>query len=229
MIKQWSYFLLGNAMAIAAISAPVSAQTLTPEQLELPPELIESSPVLQRWSEEVPDVLSNIRNEPSFKTRVRLGYGFYPSNDDRSGVSVGVEDIFFSKSLPLTLSAEGHTTFDGDRSNVAARLNYYLLPLGSRINIAPTLGYQAFSGENYDRDGLEVGGKIQLNLSRSGASNISLSQQFVNVSGDEEMGITTLGAGYAITKQLRLATEIQKHNSSAAKESRVGFFVEWMP
>ncbi|MGB2925145.1 MAG: hypothetical protein WBB82_07575 [Limnothrix sp.] len=227
-MKLWSFALFGSVLAIAT-AAPLSAQTLTPEQLDLPPETIENSPVLQRWSEEVPNVLSNIRNEPSFKTRVRLGYSHHPSNDGRGGISGGVEDVFFSKTLPLTLSAEGHTTFDGDRSNIAARANYYLFPLGNRVNMAPTVGYQHFSGEDYEREGLELGGKIMLNLSRSGASNITLSQQFVNIGDGEEMGITTLGAGYAVTKQLRLATEIQKHNSTEAKESRVGFFVEWMP
>ncbi|AFY38040.1 hypothetical protein Lepto7376_1706 [[Leptolyngbya] sp. PCC 7376] len=229
MIKALSASILFNFGAIAYLSSPAMAQTLTPDQLELSPEIIEHSPVIQRWSEEAPNVLEDIRHDPSFTTRWRVGYSTFPSNDDRSGISVGVEDLFIKRTLPLTFSAEGHTTFDGDRSNFAARANYYLFPLGNRLNFAPTLGYHTFSGESYDRDGLEVGGKIQLNLSRSGASTISLSQQFVNLSGDEEMGITTLGVGYAFARHLRLATEIQKHNSTAAKESRVGIFLEVLP
>ncbi len=225
--------ILVNTVAIAAQGLPLQAQTLTPDQLELPPEIIENSPVLQRWSDAVPDLGYDIRHDPSFKTRWRLGYGYFPANGDRSGISVGVEDLFIKPSFPVTFSAAGNTTFDGDRADFAARANYYLLPLGSRINIAPTVGYQTFSSENhnrkYDREGLEIGAKIQLNLSRSGASNITLSQQFVNLSGDQEMGITTLSTGYAISKQWRIATEIQKHNSTAAKESRVGLFLEWMP
>ncbi|WP_223209974.1 hypothetical protein [Picosynechococcus sp. NKBG042902] len=221
--------VLANSLAIAF--APLGlAQTLTPEQLDLPPETFDNSPVLQRWSEEgIPDVLHSIRHEPSFQTRWRLGYAQFPSNDHQGGISVGVEDIFVKPDFPLTLSAEGHTLFSGDRTQVAARANYYLLPLGNRFNIAPSLGYQSFSGPDYEREGLEVGAKLQLNLSRSGASNISLSQQFVNLATPEEMGITTLGAGYAFTSHWRAATEIQKHNSSAAKESKVGFFLEWMP
>ncbi|MBV5260812.1 hypothetical protein FLX56_20560 [Synechococcus moorigangaii CMS01] len=221
--------MLGSGLAIAL--APMAlAQTLTPEQLDLSPEAFENSPVLQQWSQEgIPDVLQSIRHEPSFQTRWRLGYVQFPSNDRQGGISVGVEDIFFEETLPLTLSAEAHTAFSGDRTQVAARTNYYLFPLGSRFNIAPTLGYQAFSGEDYERDGLEVGAKVQLNLSRSGASTISLSQQFVNLATSEEMGVTTLGAAYAFARQWRAATEIQKHNSTAAKESKVGFFLEWMP
>jgi hypothetical protein len=224
---------LGNILAIAFQGSPLQAQTLTPDQLELPPEIIENSPVLQRWSDAVPDVDHDIRHDPSFKTRWRLGYSYFPDNGDRSGVGLGVEDLFIDPSLPITFSAAGNTTFDGDRADFAARANYYLLPLGSRINIAPTVGYQTFSSENnnreYNREGLEIGAKIQLNLSRSGASNITLSQQFVNLSGEQEMGITTLSTGYAISKQWRIVTEIQKHNSTAAKENRVGLFLEWMP
>ncbi|OKH17384.1 hypothetical protein [[Limnothrix rosea] IAM M-220] len=215
--------------AIATIPIATTAQTLAPDHLDLDSEIIETSPIIQEWTDEVPDVLAEIRHDPSFTTRWRVGFSSFPSTDKRSGWSIGVEDLFIKDAVPLTFSAGGHSTFDGDRHQFAARANYYLLPLGSRINIAPTLGYHTFSGEDYDRDGLEVGGKIQLNLSRSGASTLSLSQQFVNLSGDQEMGITTLGAGYAFAEHLRLATEIQKHNSTAAKESRVGIFLEFLP
>ncbi len=229
MFKALSGSIALSFGAIATVPIATTAQTLTPDQLNLDPEIVETSPIIQEWTNEVPDVLEEIRHDPSFTTRWRIGFSSFPSNDKRSGWSLGVEDLFIKDSLPLTFSAEGNSTFDGDRHQFAARANYYLLPLGSRVNIAPTLGYQTFSGEGYDRDGLEVGGKIQLNLSRSGASTISISQQFVNLSGDDEMGITTLGAGYAFAEHLRLATEIQKHNSTAAKESRVGIFLEFLP
>lgn len=228
LMRVFSTIVLGGAWAIAA-SLPLTAQTLTPEQLDLPPETLENSPVLQRWSKEIPDVLSNIRNEPSFKTRWRLGYAQFPSTDHQGGVSAGVEDLFLTQTLPLTLSAAGQTTFAGDRRDLAARLNYYLLPMGNRFNLAPTVGYQTLVGEDYHREGLELGAKLQLNLSRSGAANVTLSQQFVNLSGAAQLGVTTLGAGYAFSHQWRFATEIQKHNSTAAKDSRVGFLLEWMP
>ncbi|BAW97314.1 hypothetical protein NIES970_22650 [[Synechococcus] sp. NIES-970] len=228
MRKKQCFGFLGSILAITW-PLPSLAQPLSPDQLDLSPEIFEQSPVLQRWSQEIPDVRQNIRHEPSFRTRWRLGYVQFPSNGQQGGLGLGVEDLFLTETLPLTLSAEGHTSFNGDRSQVAARANYYLLPLGSRFNIAPTLGYQSFSGEDYRRAGLEVGAKMQLSLSRSGASTLSLSQQFVNLGTAEEMGVTTLGAGYAFSRQWRAATEIQKHNSTAAKESKVGFFLEWMP
>jgi hypothetical protein len=219
---------LGSLLAIA-LPLPGVAQSLSPDQLDLSPDVFEQSPVLQRWSQEIPDVRRNIRHEPSFRTRWRLGYVQFPTNNQQGGLEVGVEDLFVTDRLPLTISAGGYTSFSGDRSQIAARANYYLFPLGSRFNLAPTLGYQSFSGEDYQREGLEVGVKAQLNLSRSGASHISFSQQFVNVGTAEEMGVTTLGAGYAFSRQWRAATEIQRNNSTAAKERKVGFFLEWMP
>lgn len=53
------------------------------QELDLSPELIEGSPVLQRWLEEVPNVLDDIRNDPSFRTRVRLGYSQFPQRGKR--------------------------------------------------------------------------------------------------------------------------------------------------
>lgn len=227
----WQHYrtILWGAIAVAFVPVPLWAQTLTPEELKLPPERFEESPVLERWSQEVPNVLGEIRQDPSFKTRWRLGYSYFSNGEDRGGISVGVEDVFLQPRLPLTFSADFHTTFDGDRQSGGVRGNYYLLPLGGYVNLAPTVGYEFLSGEKYDRQGLAVGAKIVLNLSRSGASTVSLGQQFVNLGDSEEMGITTLGAGYAINSQFRVSTEIQKHNSSAAKESRVGFFLEWQP
>lgn len=229
MLKALSSIVWFNLGAIAIFLSPATSQTLTSDQLNLPPELIENSPVIQKWSDEVPDVLDDIRHDPSFKTRWRLGLNAYPSNGDRLGLSLGVADLLLKPKFPLTIDIEGQTTFDGDRTQFATRANYYLLPLGNRLNVAPTLGYQIFSSEGYDREGLEIGGKIQLNLSRSGASTISLSQQFIQLGSDQELGITTVGVGYAFTENLRLATEIQKHNSTAAKESRVGIFMEFLP
>ncbi|HEY9651104.1 MAG TPA: hypothetical protein V6C95_10615, partial [Coleofasciculaceae cyanobacterium] len=56
----------------------------TAEELDLSPEIIENSPVLQRWLKEVPNVLDDIRNDPSFRTRLRLGYSHFPSTDGAS-------------------------------------------------------------------------------------------------------------------------------------------------
>jgi hypothetical protein len=68
-----------------------------------------------------------------------------------------------------------------------------------------------------------------LALSRTGAADVSLTQSFVSPGSNEEVGITTLSVGYAITRNLRLSTDIQKQNSREDKDSRVGIVLEWMP
>ncbi|WP_017307110.1 hypothetical protein [Spirulina subsalsa] len=221
---------LGNASKqwITQASEPPS----TP--LDIEPEILEESPVLQRWSEEIPDVLHDIRHDPSFKTRVRLGYSQFPSTRHHSGWNIGVEDVFLGKT-GLTVSAEYQGTFKGDsltgdqRRTWGGDLRYYVLPLGSRVNIAPVLGYRNITTGAYQTDGVNVGATLKLIPSRTGAADLSLTQTFVSPGSGDEVGITTLSVGYAITRHLRLSTDLQKQNSVAKKDSRVGIVLEWMP
>ncbi|MGB3570686.1 MAG: hypothetical protein WBA01_01515, partial [Phormidesmis sp.] len=85
------------------------------DSISLPPEVIEQSPVLQRWLQSVPNVQSDIRNDPSFTTRIQAGYTFFPSSDSTGGFIVGVDDVFFGE-MPLTLSADYQQNFRGDRT-----------------------------------------------------------------------------------------------------------------
>lgn len=199
------------------------------EQLNLDPAVVEESPVLQRWLQEVPDVLSEIRQDPSFRTRVRLGYSQLPSTGQAGGFNVGVEDVFVGRT-GLTVSGDYHQTFEGDRRTYGADLRYYVRPLGSYVNLAPVVGYRHLETDQYQTDGVNVGLRLMLALSRTGAADLSLTQSWVNPgSSSEEVGITTLSAGYALTQHLRLATDIQKQNSRQARDSRVGIVLEWMP
>lgn len=198
------------------------------EELDLSPEIIENSPVLQRWLREVPDVLDEIRNDPSFRTRLRLGYSQFPSTDDAGGFNVGVEDVFIGRS-GLTVSGDYQASFNGDRSSFGVDLRYYVLPLGNYVNIAPVVGYRNLETDDYSTDGINVGARLLLVLSRTGAADVSLTQSFVSPGSSEEVGITTLSVGYAVTQNLRLSTDIQKQNSREEKDSRVGIVLEWMP
>jgi hypothetical protein len=204
------------------------AGLLSGNELSLDPAIIESSPVLQSWREEVPNILHEIRHDPAFRTRVRLGYSLFPSTDDKSGFVVGVEDILFGRS-GFTASTSYSRVFDGDRQTFAADLQYYVLPLGSYVNVAPVVGYRNLTTDNYWTDGVAVGGKIILPLSRTGAADITFSQMFVSPGSNDEVGITTLSVGYAVTSNLRISTDIQKQNSIAEKDSRIGIVLEWMP
>ncbi len=195
--------------------------------LDLPPEIIEDSPVLQRWLKEIPNVLEDIRRDPSFRTRLQLGFTLFPSNDNAAGINIGVKDIFIGRT-GLTLNADYQTAFNGSRVSVGTNLNYFLLPLGSYINFAPLVGYGYVQSEDYSTDGVTVGGRLMLALSRTGAADISLSQSFISLGSNNEVGITNFAVGYALTSQLRLSTELEQQNSRAAKDNRVTINLEWM-
>lgn len=196
--------------------------------LDLDPKIRQESPVLERWLEKIPDIAEDIRRDPSFRTRIRLGYAEFPSTDNSSGVILGVEDVFFGQTS-LTLSGDYQTAFNGKRTAIGANLQYYFLPLGDYVNLAPMVGYRYIQTGNYSTDGLNLGLKLKLALSRTGAADITVSQSFISPGGDNEVGLTTLSLGYAITSNLRLAADIQAQNSRARKDSSVGILLEWLP
>jgi hypothetical protein len=198
-----------------------------PHPIDVDPELIESSPVLQRWLEEIPDVAADIKHDPAFRTRLRLGYAHFPSNDHTGGLYVGVQDVFVGRT-PLTLSAEYSQNGRGDRTSYGFDAQYYVLPLGSYGNFAPVLGYRHLETPNYSRAGMNVGFRVVLIPSRTGAADLSLTQSWVAPGTDDEVGLTTFSVGYAITSQLRISTDIQTQNTDIGQDSRVGVVLEWM-
>ncbi|MDB9315340.1 hypothetical protein PN462_19650 [Spirulina sp. CS-785/01] len=227
-MTHYSFFsLLGSIGLLLCFNIPVQSQTTESLDLDLDPDMVEDSPVLQRWQEDIPNVLDDIKQDPSFRSRVRVGYAHFPSTQHQGGWSIGVEDIFLGET-GLTVSGEYQGTFTGERSTWGGDLRYYVLPLGNYANIAPVLGYRNISTEGYDTEGVNVGVKVILALSRTGAADLSLSQTFVSPGSEDEVGITTLSVGYAVTPQLRLSTDIQKQNSRVEKDSRVGLVLEWL-
>nr|WP_232826264.1 hypothetical protein [Cyanothece sp. BG0011] len=195
--------------------------------LDLPPEVINNSPVLQKWMKEVPNVLEDINHDPSFRTRVGIGYAEFPSTEHDGGLNISVDDIFIGRT-GLTVSGDYETSF-GERDAGGVNLQYYLLPLGYYVNVAPVVGYRAISTNNYSEDGVNIGGKVIFPLSRSGAADISVSHTFISPGDDDEVGISNISFGYAITKEIRLATEIEKQNSRVKKDSQFSLILEWMP
>ena len=222
---------MGNGICPLSVkSEPAETPTqtqLTEDSLDLSPEIMENSPVLQRWRKEVPDLLEEIKNDPSFRTRIRLGYNQFPSSNNTSGLGIGIEDLFIGKSS-LTLSGDYETSFS-NRQSGGVHANYYLLPLGSYINIAHVLGYRYIQTNDYHTQGMNVGAKIMLALSRSGAADLAFSQSFISPGSDNEVGISTLSVGYALSNNLRISTDLQQQNSRAQKDNQVGLYLEWMP
>ena len=202
-------------------AAPVSAP------LNLDPETIDQSPVLQRWLEEIPNVQADIRHDPSFKTRLQAGYSSFPSSDHTGGFVVGIEDVFIGD-MPLTFSADYQQNFRGDRRAYGADAYYYLLPLGGYFNIAPSLGYRsAKAADDYDVQGANVGIRLRVVPSRTGAADLTLDQSWV-VGDRQTLSITQLNVGYAITHDLRLSTDLEWQGTASNGDSRVGVNLEWM-
>jgi hypothetical protein len=191
------------------------------QDLDLSPEIIKNSPVLQRWRRKVPNVLEDIKNDPSFRSKLRFGY--FPTG----AIKIGAEDIQIDKTR-FTINGEYYTTFNGKQTNFGADVNYYLRPLGSYVNVAPVLGYRHISDQNHSTNGVNVGAKLLLVLSRSGGGDISLTQTWVAPTSNEEIGLTKLSVGYAVTPKLRISTDIEQQNGRRSKDSRIGIILEWM-
>ena len=190
--------------------------------LKLDQQIIQNSPVLQRWLNNPPDILSDIYNTPSFGAKIRLGL---TARNQSLGFDLGFSDLFLGQS-PLTLSANYQREFSGQETDLNTDLKYYLLPLGGYFNIAPQIGYRYidFFGENVS--GVDVGLQGILVLSPNN-SDIRLSQTFTAPRSDRETSITTLSASYALTRDLSLGSNIQWRRSPVRSDSRVGVFIEW--
>jgi hypothetical protein len=186
----------------------------------------ENSPVFQRWQQQIPNVLADIENDPSFRTRWRLGYG---ESNHRGGLNVGVEDIFLVDRLTLSGDYQIHDQAQNQTNTTAygAELRYYLLPLGNYVNVSPVLGYRQINTENFTTNGVRVGGRVQIVLSRPSAADLALSQTWVAPSSSQEVAITDISLGYAITHNLRVGTQWQLQQRGQGSDRRLGIFVEF--
>jgi hypothetical protein len=221
-----------NGESDAAVAEEVGTETeeaiaQTPN-LDLDPEIIDNSPVLQRWLQGTPDIADEIRHQPSFRPRLRLGYSRFPSTGGVGGFALGVEDWFVAPGTGLAVGASYSQGGGGLREDYGGEARYYLLPLGGYVNLAPTVGYRSLTTPDYSTDGLSLGLRLMLVPSRGGAADLALSQQWVAPGGDSEVGITSLSLGYAVTQQLRLGTDLQFQNSRFGQDSRLGLSLEWL-
>lgn len=218
--------LLGRSLQVSH-SASDLAQAEPTSDGAAPARPADASPVLDKWEKQTPNVLEDIKRDPSFRTRVRLGLSYFPSTNDAVGWNVGVEDIFIGKTS-LTVSGNYIASFNGDRKAGGADLRYYLVPLGGYVNIAPVLGYRYVESPRYTTDGLNVGFRVQAVPSRTGAADLSFMLTWVDPGQYDEVGVLTLSFGYALTKQVRLSTDIEKQNSRYKKDNRFGVSLEYM-
>ena len=205
---------------------PHQAKAETPSQLDVPPEIIRDSPVLQKWLREVPDVLYQIRHDPSFRTRLGVGFAVFP-DDDLTGVKIAIEDIFLGLT-GLTVSADYQTSFNNDRVNTGTDLHYFLFPLGGFVNVAPIVGYRYVRHGDFNIDGVNLGLRVMLALSRTGAADISLSQSFVSPQGDREIGLFRIDVGYSLTSHIRISTGWKIENSREDKDNSLSIGLQYL-
>lgn len=201
---------------------------LTPDALDLDPVILNQSPVLQRWLQAIPDVDAEITRQPAFRPRVRAAYTGFPARGETGGVEVGVEDIFLLPGTGLTLSSHYSTNSNGQRQSYGVEARYYLLPLGNYLNLAPTLGYRDLASPDYRTGGVELGLRLMLVTSRGGGADLALSQQWVSLGQPGETSITGFNLGYAVSSQLRLATDLEFQSSPLGYDSRWGLGLEWL-
>lgn len=230
------YSRVSRLFALVIVGCFVSGEAVLAEparldtELDLPPGTVDSSPVLQEWLQSTPDVLSSIRNEPSFRSRLQLSYTLLPSSEDERGLAIGVEDVFIGD-LPLTVNADYGTNFDDedrDRTSYGAHLRYYVLPLGGYVNVAPIVGYRHVEAVDYRESGMQVGFQVKVIPSRGGGADFAYTQSWVSPTDDDSVMITQLEFGYGLTERLRLATDVEWQFAPGATDSRLGIGVEWM-
>lgn len=196
--------------------------------LDLDPAILDHSPVLQRWLQQVPEVEAEMRDRPAFLPRLRASYTQFPSREEGGGWQVGVEDIFLVPGTGLAAGADYGQTGTGDLQSYGVEARYYLLPLGGYLNLAPTLGYRSLATPAYSSAGVSLGLRLAVIPSRGGGTDLSLSQQWVAPGQEEEAGLTTVSLGYALTPQLRLGTDWQWQRSSLGQDNRWGLGLEWL-
>ena len=228
-MKLFVLVLICNYLFQGLSASPANAQDAIniEEEIDIPPAILKDSPVLQEWLEEIPNVLEDIKYDPAFTTLVRLGFTTFPSSNDAAGLNFAIEDIFI-KRTGLTISADYQTAFNGDRNAIGIDLHYFLLPLGSYVNFAPLVGYRYVQSNDFFTDGVHLGIRLMIALSRTGGGDISVSQSFINPGGSEEVGITSFSAGYAVTPHLRLSGDIERQNSVENGDTRIGLNLEWL-
>lgn len=192
--------------------------------IDIPP-AIQSSPTLQKWLERTPDIRKEIANDPSFKTRLRVGYSrFTQGNQD--GFQLGVEDLSLGK-LPMT--ASGNYATSQTLSTWGAEVQPYVLPMGGYFNIAPVVGFRSIATPITQVSGLNLGARLLLVPSRGGGADVILQQTWVAPGTDREVGVGKISVGYAIAPRLRLSTDLERWQGRSVFETRASLMLEWLP
>jgi hypothetical protein len=203
---------------------PAIAQPAIANPIDLDPKLIEASPTLRKWQKGIPDVATDIKNDPAFRARLQLGYNRL---DDRSGWRLGVEDLRLGKT-PLTFSSH-YQANGGKNRRFGGDVHYGLTGLGEVVQLAPTIGWRRIARDSDATSGLNLGMRSRLQLSRGGGADLTIDYSWLAPGSDREMGLAQLSLGYAVTQNLRLSTTWQHQQSRLGRDRGWGINLEWMP
>ncbi len=206
----------------AADLSPVEESPLAIE-LGLDEEVVDSSPVLQRWLNDPPDLLDEIRNTPAVPTRLQAGI-------DVSGWSVGISDLYLVERI--SLSSHYQQSFDRPQdATFGSNLRYFVAPVGSRLNLAPQFGFGRIDQLDRFVSGPQYGAYFVLALD-PGAADLTLSYNWLDPSRSTQEGEATIGditAAYALSDSTRLAARYRWKHSTITKDQDLALILEWVP
>lgn len=192
-------------------------------QLGLDSEVVESSPVLQRWLSDPPDLLDEIRNTPAVPTRLQAGI-------DVSGWSVGLSDLYLVERV--SLSSSYRQSFDRPQDAAfGSNLRYFVAPVGSRFNLAPQVGFGRIDQFERFLSGPQYGAYLVMALD-PGAADLTMSYSWLDPNRSTQEGAATVGeitAAYALSQSTRLATRYTWRHSTITKDQDLSLILEWTP
>ena len=218
----WGITLWGLPSYAIPENIPAAADALNIEQ-----DLVQRSPVLKRWLEAPPNVLSEIDNTPAFPTKFKVGVANVTSQDNDYELVLGIEDIFLGKSR-FTVSGEYHQSLNQNTHNTnlwGGNVRYYLLPLGAYINLAPQVGYTSLRQEGTEFQGPELGGKLVFALFQT--ADVTLTETVILPSQGLTVGRTQLSFGYALSPSTRISADINFINAPTRQDTSFGINFEF--
>jgi hypothetical protein len=227
LIQTWALFsLLGLTLWGLPGYADPDKIPAAADALNIEQDLVQRSPVLKRWLDSPPSVLSEIDNNPAFPTKFKIGVASVPSRDNDYELALGVEDIFLWKSR-FTASVEYRQSLNQNIHNTnlwGGNVRYYLLPLGAYVNLAPQVGYTSLRLEGAEFQGPELGGKLVFALSQT--ADVSVTETIILPSQGQTVGRTQLSFGYALSPSVRVSADLGFINAPTRQDTSFGINFE---
>ncbi len=218
----WTSVLDGFHPVQADPAAELKTSSTTAIDLGQYQDLVHDSPVLRRWLEKPPDLLQEIRNTPVVPTRLQVSL-------QSTTWSLGVEDVGLGDRFTLSGEYQQSRERSADQ-DYGSLLRYYIAPRGSRMNLAPQVGYRAIQESDRSLSGPQFGAFVILALAPQ-AADLTLSYSWLAPREAEESTATlaTITAAYALSPSTRVAARYQRRNSTISQDGTFGLVLEWIP